>query len=304
MSKVDIITLNFNNLEYTKMMVSTLFRNTKYPFHLIVVDNASKEAGTKKYLKTLESKATVHYNLVPDSGFAEGNNIGLQYAENDYILLMNNDILIPSKGWLNKLMSHFEDSNVALVGCKLLYPNDTIQFAGGNLMLNAFSTYNCFYHRGRFENKDKFSTTEAVPQLTFAFVLANKELFGKLDTTYKIGTFEDNDKCMEILEKGYKIIYDGSVYLYHYESVTQFKRNQEVFNRQMFINSQIFRKRWMIKIWRSLLEKPEFWGWSSEQLKQEIMRIEREGFLWCKDLNTDQDIRLTSAQLKTLVNKL
>jgi len=75
--KVSIIVLNFNNLEFTKMCIATLYKNTKYPFELIVVDNASKETGTKEYLDYIQKKyanVIVHYNEVEDGGFAEGNN--------------------------------------------------------------------------------------------------------------------------------------------------------------------------------------------------------------------------------------
>jgi len=284
---IDIIVLNFNNLEFTKMCIKSLYKNTTYPFKLIIVDNASTEPGTKEYFKALERKhnnVIVHFNEVRDSGFAEGNNIGLQYADSEFICLLNNDIVIPKrKKWLETLLEHFEDEKVGLVGCKLLYPNDTIQFAGGFLMKNAFSTLNCFYHRGRFQDKKLYSEVEEIPQLTFAFVLSRREIFGKLDEEYKIGTFEDNDKCMELLKQEYKIIYDGRIFLYHYETATQFKRDQRIFQEAMFRNSQIFRERWLPYIWKDLQIRPTFWGWNKKDLEEEENRAKREGIFWTSD---------------------
>lgn len=83
--KVDIIMLNYNALEMTKMCISSLFKNTDYPFNLILVDNASSELGTKEYLNSLTKEhqnVTVHFNEVPDSGFAAGNNTGLRFSTN------------------------------------------------------------------------------------------------------------------------------------------------------------------------------------------------------------------------------
>jgi len=276
--KVDIILLNYNNLKFTKMCIATLYHFTKHPFNLIIVDNASTEKQTKEYFRYLEKKhknVIVHYNEVPDSGFAEGNNIGLQYAEHELICLLNNDILIPSKNWLKHLVVHLNKEDVALVGCKLVYPNDTIQFAGGFLMPQAFTTLNCFYHRGRFETKDKFSTIEYVPQITFAFVIAKREIFGRLDERYKIGTFEDNDKCMELLKKGYKLLYDGNVFLYHYETATQFKRDPKMWSQNQWKNSMMFRERWIPYIFWKVREDPYFWGWNKNMIDETIETLEK-----------------------------
>ena len=295
---IDIIVLNFNNLEFTKMCIASLYKNTTYPFKLIVVDNASTEPGTKEYFRTLEKEhnnVIVHFNEVPDSGFAEGNNIGLQYADSEFICLLNNDIVIPKrKKWLETLLEHFKDEKVGLVGCKLLYPNDTIQFAGGHLCKDAFTTPKCFYHRGRFQDKELYSKVEEVPQLTFAFVISRKEVFGKLDEEYKIGTFEDNDKCMELLTKGYKIIYDGRIFLYHYETATQFKRNPQEWNNVQVANQMRFRNRWLPTIWLMLIENPTFWGWTNDDLNQEIERMKRNGVLYNAVLSFQEWLNLTN----------
>ena len=283
---IDIITLNYNSLKYTKMFVQTLFKNTSDPFRLIIVDNASTEPGTTEFLAKLEQKhpnVFVHRNEVPDSGFAEGNNTGLQYCDSEFVALINNDILIPAnKKWLNQLLRHFEDPEVGLVTCKLLYPNDTIQFAGGFLVKNAFSTLNCFYHRGRFEDAQKYSQAEQVPQATFAMVIARRKEFGTLDTSYKMGTFEDNDKCMEYLKKGKKIIYDGTVYLYHYESRTTLSRPD--FVNQSARNSDLFRKRWLPFIWNSVTQNPAFWGWTREDLVREIQICFSQDIYWTSEI--------------------
>jgi len=280
--KVSIIVLNFNNLEFTKMCVATLYKNTKYPFELIIVDNASKEEGTKEYLEDIQKEyrnITVHYNEVEDGGFAEGNNTGLSYASGEYICLLNNDMIISNRGWLSKLIKHFKVPKVGLVSCKLLYPNDTIQFAGGFLMKQAFSTLNCFYHRGRFEDRRNYSIIEKVPQITFAFVIARREEFKTLDTSYKVGTFEDNDKCMEYLKNDYDLIFDGTVELYHYETATQFKRPLQLWRKQQMENAMLFRTRWMKFIFNDLKKRPSFWGWSIDDLNNEIERLKQNGIM-------------------------
>jgi len=271
--KVDIILLNFNNLKFTKICINSLFSNTNYPFNLIIVDNASTEKGTKEYfemLKRQHKNVIVHYNKKPDSGFSEGNNTALRYSQNDYILLLNNDIYIPkkNKNWLKDLLDTFSlNEKIAIVGCKLLYPNDTIQHAGCYLAVNGL-----FFHRGRFWSKEHFSTLEELPMVTFACILAKRKIFGYLDETYKMGTFEDCDKCTELRSKGYKVYYNGKVELYHYETATQFKRPKVIWEKQQKINESIFKKRWWKWIVRDLRKNPSLYGWSRKLLKTAIER--------------------------------
>jgi len=278
---VDIITLNFNGLEFTKMFVESLYANTEYPFNLIIVDNASTD-GSVEYLKQLEKEKAnliVHYNKVKDKGFADGINTGLSYSKNPYVLIINNDIIISEKGWLKKLVECLEsDNKIAIVGCKLLYPNNLIQHGGGYLALNAFSLTNpffsYFYHRGRFLESDKFSQVDTVPFVTFACILCRKDMFGKLDEQYLLGTFEDLDKCCEIMKAGYKIVYNGNVSLYHYETATQFKRPKEIWINQQEKNRNLFKKKWEQWLKDEVKKNPSFFGWSRKALKDAISRGE------------------------------
>ena len=51
------------------------------------------------------------------------------------------------------------------------------------------------------------------------------EEVGGFDETYGIG-FNDTDLCLRIGAAGYRILYDGSTLLYHYESATRSQTKQ------------------------------------------------------------------------------
>jgi GT2 family glycosyltransferase len=267
--------LNYNALEMTKMCVSSLFKNTDYPFNLILVDNASSEPGTKEFLDSLvkeHKNVIVHVNEVPDSGFAEGNNIGLSYSTNELVLLANNDLLFFRKDWLRKLVEVMaKDEKIALVAPKLIYPNDTIQHAGTyivpSFILNKPENTIVWEHIGRFQDRMKYSFTREIGGVTFACVLARKSILGKLDESYKIGTYEDNQKCVEILEKGYKIVYCGESEVYHYESYTQLRRPREQFEPQRIENYKLFNTRKGEVLRRMWEENPKLFGYYDPDIK-------------------------------------
>lgn len=299
--KIDLIMLNWNGLEYSKMLVDTLFRNTSHPFNLIVVDNASSQPGTKEYFNSLielNKNVIVHYSKVEDSGVSEGCNIGLKYSESPYVGFINNDIIVPpNPKWLDILIEDLKKDPVGAVSCKLVYPNRTIQFGGGLLVGNAFSSLNCFYHRGRYNRFEEYSFLDSVSMLTFAFVILKKEVLGQLDETYRRGYFEDNDKCMDLLSRGYELLYDGRVFLYHYESRTTLTLDPNIISQSQFLNAILFRKRWLPFIWEDLQKRPRFWGWTEDGLGKEIERYKLSGGLWY------QNRRLTYEEWNRIVGK-
>src|SRR5439155_17167350 len=65
-----------------------------------------------------------------NGGFAAACNDGVAAAEGDELVFLNNDT-IPTKGWLDAMLAYAKDRpRVAVVGSKLLFPNDTVQHAG------------------------------------------------------------------------------------------------------------------------------------------------------------------------------
>ena len=114
-----IVVLCYNGLEETTRpcMESIIANTPEGRYELIVVDNASAD-GTADYLKTFAAR---HENVrlllnETNRGYAGGNNDGIKLAQGQYIVLLNNDTLVPG-GWLEKLLKLFnEQSDVGLVG--------------------------------------------------------------------------------------------------------------------------------------------------------------------------------------------
>jgi GT2 family glycosyltransferase/MoaA/NifB/PqqE/SkfB family radical SAM enzyme len=263
--KVDIIIPNYNGLNFLQKCVESLYKNTDMAFNLIIVDNASTD-GSKEYLAFLEQEkpnVKTVYLQEPSRGFADGNNIGLKHCTSPYVLLLNNDTIITQKDWLSKLVEVLESQpEIALVGCKLIYPNDTIQFAGTYLypqfLLKKWDQPLVWGHTGRFQPKQLFSKIREVGGITFALALAKREIFGTLDGEYLVGTCEDADKCCELRSHGYKIYYAGNVEVYHYESATIDKRREE-FNKQFLLNSQRFQSKWGEWLLNDYNENPQLY---------------------------------------------
>lgn len=59
---VSILVVTYNRLIYFKTFIKFLYRSTKYPFELVVIDNGSTD-GTRNYILELEKEKKVHKHI-------------------------------------------------------------------------------------------------------------------------------------------------------------------------------------------------------------------------------------------------
>lgn len=98
MALLSIIVLNHNRLEYSKQTIENLMAKTTIRYEFIFVDNNSKD-GTREYLLSLKKRTpAVREQFVFNPfnyGVAGGRNAGLLVARGDYIMTIDDDILVP-----------------------------------------------------------------------------------------------------------------------------------------------------------------------------------------------------------------
>jgi GT2 family glycosyltransferase len=64
-------------------------------------------------------------------GFAGANNLGVEFATSEHLLLLNSDILSCRNGWLEQYLVQFESlTNISILGSTLIYEDNTILHAG------------------------------------------------------------------------------------------------------------------------------------------------------------------------------
>ena len=94
---------------------------------IVIVDNASSNGSGLKLRQEFQNNANVivlinHQNL----GFAQGNNIGYLYLKAnftcDFIIVMNNDVLIEQKDFLSKITEIYNKFGFAILGPDIYSP--------------------------------------------------------------------------------------------------------------------------------------------------------------------------------------
>jgi len=157
-------------------------------------------------------------------GFSGANNLGAKHTKGEHILFLNSDCIPKKEGWLKEMVELLKNNEeIGIVGCRLLYPDGSIQHAGMEFKyLKEWDVYlNHHPYLGLDPILDPSKDITEYPAVTGACMLMRKtdfEAVGGWDGLYLIGDFEDSDLCLKvntILNK--KIIYTPLVELTHLE---------------------------------------------------------------------------------------
>ncbi|MDA8053587.1 MAG: glycosyltransferase, partial [Deltaproteobacteria bacterium] len=129
---LSIIIPVFNNIEYTKNCLNSLFKN--HPllnFEIIIINNASTD-NTKEFLNDFDylDNFTVICN---DSnlGYAKACNQGAKISKGKYLYFLNNDTVV-LKGAIDELFDTIENAGdkCGITGSLLLYSDGKVQHGG------------------------------------------------------------------------------------------------------------------------------------------------------------------------------
>ena len=222
MSLVTIVIPNWNGKDMLENCLENIREYTDYNnYRIVVVDNGSSD-GSVDMIKNEFNNILLIENE-ENRGFGPANNQAFdQYPNTEYFLLLNNDIRITEKGWLTKFVNITEDKSADIVGCRLEYPDGSLQHGGA------------FIRPGWLPVKQIKSDTEPVIRrygqkvwepdyVTGAAFLIRKEVIDSLqgfDEVFVPAYFEETDLCMRAKNNGYRILYTPSPSLIHVESKT------------------------------------------------------------------------------------
>lgn len=126
--KFGFVILHYQAYEMTKECIETILNNYKsFNIHITVVDNASPN-GSGNILYNEYSNNSVINVILSDKnlGFAKGNNIGYIYLKEnfnpDFIIDINNDVLIDQNDFLLKISKIYEEKKFAVLGPDIYAP--------------------------------------------------------------------------------------------------------------------------------------------------------------------------------------
>jgi GT2 family glycosyltransferase len=251
---VSVVVLTHDNLVLNRLCLESVLLNTTYPdYEILVVDNGSCD-GTVGYLRELARRNPVVRTVLNESnrGFAAANNQALAQASGAFIVLLNNDTIVPP-GWLEPLLHHLKDHAVGLVGPVTNRSGNWAQIpvtyrTYGELL--DFSARHTSAHRGE--------ATDVQTATMFCAALRRDvyDRLGPLDERYGLGMFEDEDYAMAARAAGYRVICAEDVFVHHFGqgSLGVLARDGE-YGRLFHDNRTRFEEKWGVK-WQTPAPRP------------------------------------------------
>ena len=237
-----IVILTHNQVEYTKLCLESIESFLNVDHEIIFVDNASTD-GTIEYLSGIVEK-NKNYSLINNSenrGYAAGNNMGINATEGEFVLIMNNDILV-TQGAVESLIRVLKNhEQTVLVGPKTNFVKGSqldleAEYGSIEEMLN-------YAERNSKKNKGKTAQTEFL--VGFMFLGRTKLLkeAGGFDESSGIGNYEDNDLCRKLSENGYELRIAEDSFVHHFGHVS-FNASSVDYNELIEKNKKIYEDKW------------------------------------------------------------
>jgi GT2 family glycosyltransferase len=214
------------------------------PYELIVVDNASADA-TAAMLDRFQGARIIRN--ATNAGFGPACNQAANSATGEYLCFFNNDALI-TPGAVRAVLSNFEQDHVGAVGAKILLANGALQEAGSIIWRDGSALG---YGRGDDPGLPRYNFRRPVDYCSGVFMVTPRELFLKLggfSDEFAPAYYEDTDYCMTLWHNGWKVIYEPTAMIQHYESATS-GGNQHAMAR-MAAHQLKFSKKWELQLRR------------------------------------------------------
>ena len=220
---VSILIPNKDQLQTLKKCLKSIWEKTEYTnYEILIIENNSTEKETFEFYKKIDGRHHVRV-LYWDKEFNYSaiNNFGAAQAKGEYLLLLNNDTEVITKGWMKELLSHCQRPEVGMVGAKLYFPDNTIQSAGTIIGMGGMADH-AFVNMDRKKSgyMHRASIQVDMSGVTAACAMVKRSVYEEVHGLEENLTvaFNDVDLGLKIVTAGYLIVFDPYAELYHYES--------------------------------------------------------------------------------------
>jgi len=232
----------FNKLAYTAACLNSIVEHSEADrIEIIVVDDCSTDE-TADYLADCEGLRVIRNKT--NSGFIRSVNAGAAAARGEFLVLLNNDTTV-SAGWLEALVETFDlFPGTGAVGARLIYPDGTLQEAGGIIFSDA-SGWN--YGRGDRADRPRYNFASEADYVSGACLAIRRQTFcdmGGFDDLYAPAYYEDTDLCFRLRERGLAVIYQPACTIVHHEGISSGTDETSGIKRYQNVNRRKFAERW------------------------------------------------------------
>ncbi len=235
-----ILIPTYNNINYLKICIDSIEKNSKYSHQIIVHVNEGSD-GTIDYVK---SKKLLHTYSKENIGMPKALNTASELSTNDYILISHDDFYY-CPNWDFEFVHEIKkmpDNKFYLSGTMV---------GAGQVPFDAGETYVNFNEKKLLENLDKIKTFNFQGS-TKCPGLVHKDIWkqvGGWSEEFSPTGGDDTDFAMKLWKNNIRIFKGlGKSLAYHFGSITTRKKDKKLFTYLGSRGNKIFLKKWGMSI--------------------------------------------------------
>ncbi len=245
---ISILIPNKDHINELSACLDSISKSTYTNYEIIIIENNSTEKETFSFYNqiTLNKKIKI-LTWSKSFNYSSINNYGTEHASGDYFIFLNNDTKIISPSWIEEMLMYAQRPDVGIVGSLLLYPDNTIQHAGGIIGIQGIAGHS---HKDLPASSPGYFNRICLAQdlscVTAACMMVKKQVFnniGGFDESLKVA-FNDIDLCLSVRSLNKLVVYTPYAKLYHFESKSRGIENTPEKKARFRSEIEIFRKKW------------------------------------------------------------
>ena len=239
-----------NGLHLLRRCVHSILSRSTYPnYCIVIVDNGSDDPACLRWLAQIAKHPQVAVRR--DAGpfnFAALNNDAIAAIDTEFVALVNNDIEVISRDWLQEMVSLAARPGVGAVGARLWYGDGVLQHAGVVMGLRG-SAGHVPKHLTRHAGGPgaRAWRLQGMAAVTAACLVVRRAHYlevGGMDGAAFGVAYNDVDLCLKLAALGHRTLWTPHAELFHHESVSRGKDLQPVHAARLARERQALQQRW------------------------------------------------------------
>jgi len=213
---VSVIIVTIGTKNYLKSCLDSLFAQSQPPFEVIVIDNSTEPQFARK-INGLYPSVKV-FSGAENLFYAAGMNKGIELSRGEFILCLNDDIVLEKNFIRAALKGFLTNKNIGMVSGKILRPDKKTLDSTGLILSACRKAEERGYGEkdlGQFErNGFVFGSSGAAAFYRRRMLEAIKERGDYFDSRFRM-FYEDLDLSWRANKKGWRGYYISNAVAYH-----------------------------------------------------------------------------------------
>ena len=191
-SLISIIILNYNSGNWLTECVDSLVKTNYKNYEIIVVDNFSVDNSHKICKEKFEQIILIENS--ENLGYCEGNNVGINEAKGDFLVILNPDTLV-EPNWLDELVTAYAKFGEGIYQPKIMATTDH------NLILSTGNMVQLFgfgFSRGKGEkNLNQYENDQQISYASGTCLFTSTKIMKSLSgfDSFLFAYHDDLDLC-------------------------------------------------------------------------------------------------------------